>query len=303
MKPRYVDVFISHKSNDKEKALDLKARIEKDFRMSCWIDAKDEELRRLQEEEPVNYKLLTDRIRENLRTCRCLIFAYSSKSGDSRWMPWELGFFDGRWGKRLIGLYDLDEGAEKPAQGAQSGDEVGIPEFEQIYTELTPATLEGFLQYARSPRALSDRADVDIDRWSNLVAGTMRDPVNTSIDALQFWIAYQNAWLSRTTGIPAGSSQPLLALTEVMRKALDPLARMMRPVLSGGFDGFVDKQAAASRDAQETSRGAEPLRVGDFAQAFGLHAQQLGAVEQIVKLIHDAGADANQMSVVAPRRP
>ena len=105
-------------------------------------------------------------------------------------MPWELGFFDGRWGRRLIGLYDLDEGAgKKPTKQVQSGGEAGIPEFAQIYGELAPDTLEGFLQYARSPRALSDRADVDIDRWSNLVAGTMRDPVNTSIDALQFWIS------------------------------------------------------------------------------------------------------------------
>ena len=70
-------------------------------------------------------------------------------------MPWELGFFDGRWGRRLIGLYDLDEGAKENAtQPAQSGGEVGIPEFLQIYSELEPATLESFLQYVRSPRAL-----------------------------------------------------------------------------------------------------------------------------------------------------
>src|SRR5438552_17185988 len=115
MKPRYVDVFISHKSKDAEKAQRLKRRIVDDYRLSCWIDADDEEMQRLQQAQPVDYKLLTDRIREHLRTCRCLIFAYSSQSRDSLWMPWELGFFDGRWGRRLIGLYDLDEGAGKKA--------------------------------------------------------------------------------------------------------------------------------------------------------------------------------------------
>ena len=82
---------------------------------------------------PVDYKMLTDRIREHLRSCRCLIFAFSAKSRASRWMPWELGFFDGRWGRRLIGLYDLDEGAKENAtQPVQSSGEVGMPEFLQI---------------------------------------------------------------------------------------------------------------------------------------------------------------------------
>jgi hypothetical protein len=295
MTSRYVDVFISHKSDDAEKVKRLKQRIMDDYHVSCWIDADDEEMQRIQQAERVDYRLLTDRIREHLRTCRCLIFAYSTKSRASRWMPWELGFFDGRWGKRLIGLYDLDEGAgAKPAP--QPGDEAGIPEFEQIYIELTPATLEGFLQYVRSPRALSDRADVDIDRWSNLVAGAMRDPVNVSVDAMQFWITYQSSWWSRALGIPGGSNQPLLDLTEVMRTALDPLARMMKPVWSGQFDALVEGQAAASRDAQETSRGGEAPRLGDFAPAFGLRPQQFPALDQIVRLIHDANADAVKYS-------
>jgi hypothetical protein len=190
MKPRYVDVFISHKSEDAEKARRLKEQIVKEYRLSCWIDADDRKMKEMQEARPVDYKLLTDRIREHLRTCRCLIFAYSTKARESLWMPWELGFFDGRWGRRLIGLYDLDQDAKKnPTKRMQPDDDAGIPEFAQIYSEVTPDTLASFLQYVRSPRALSDRTDVDIDRWSNLVAGTMRDPVNASIDALQFWIS------------------------------------------------------------------------------------------------------------------
>jgi hypothetical protein len=294
MKPRYVDVFISHKSDDAEKAQRLKARIENEFHLTCWIDADDEEMRRIQKAQSVNYKQLTDRIRENLRTCRSLIFAYSAKSRESRWMPWELGFFDGRWGKRLIGLYDLDHGAGgKPT--APSGEEVGIPEFEQIYTELTPETLESFLQYARSPRALSDRADVDLDRWANLVAGTLRDPVNTSIDAMQYWIAYQQGLLNRTMpGLEFG--KPLLALTEVMRTALGPLGRMMPAAFAGGFEALVDSQVMAGKHAQDTSRGPMPNRPVGLAPLLGMQEFRLDGIDDYAKLVHDVNADALKYS-------
>jgi hypothetical protein len=207
---------------DAEKAKGLKRRIES-FGLTCWIDA---------------------------------IFAFSSSSRESRWMPWELGFFDGRWGSRLIGLYDLDEGAsENSTQSVQSKQEVGIPEFLQIYTELTPKTLEGLLQHVRSPRALSDRADVDIDRWANLVAGIMRDPVNVSIDAMQFWISYQQVfWGSAPWASDLDFSQPLIGFIEATRTAMAPLGRMMQPALPGVFDGLVQQRAAASAEAQQMSR-------------------------------------------------
>jgi hypothetical protein len=83
MKSRYVEVFISHKMEDAEKAKALKRCIET-FGLTCWIDADDDAMKRLQQVEPVDYAALTDRIREHLRTCRCLIFAFSSRSRASR---------------------------------------------------------------------------------------------------------------------------------------------------------------------------------------------------------------------------
>lgn len=300
MKPRYVDVFISHKSEDAEKARRLREHIVKEYRLSCWIDADDSEMKRIQETRPVDFKLLTNRIREHLRTCRCLIFAYSTKSRESSWMPWELGFFDGRWGGRLIGLYDLDQDCKNhPTQKAESGGEAGIPEFAQIYRDVTSEALAGFLQYVRSPRALSDRADVDIDRWSNLLAGTMRDPVNVSIDALQFWISYHMAFWGRAFGLPAPYlSQPLLDLTEAMRSASDPLSKIMRPASQSEFDWLMQKQADASHVAQDISRTPRPPRLGSVAQtlAHTMQELQLGAVDNLFKLFHDASADAQQMS-------
>jgi hypothetical protein len=53
MQPRYVDVFISHKMEDAEEARALKRRIET-FGPTCRIDADDDELKRLQDAEPVD---------------------------------------------------------------------------------------------------------------------------------------------------------------------------------------------------------------------------------------------------------
>lgn len=41
MESRYVDVFVSHKMEDAEKAKDLKRRIES-LGLTCWIDDDDE---------------------------------------------------------------------------------------------------------------------------------------------------------------------------------------------------------------------------------------------------------------------
>lgn len=47
MESRCVDVFISHKMEDAEKAQHLKRRIES-FGLAFWIDADDEEMERIQ---------------------------------------------------------------------------------------------------------------------------------------------------------------------------------------------------------------------------------------------------------------
>lgn len=151
----------------------------------------------------------------------------------------------------------------------------------------------------RSPRALADRADVDIDRWANLVAGIMRDPVNVSIDALQFWISYQQAFWRRALGISGlDLTVPLLGFTEIVRTAVAPLSRMTRPVSPGVVDRLVQGQAEASDVAQHASRRAESPGLDGVAEAFARTMPQLPimAVDGFVKLLHDAGADAQQAS-------
>lgn len=40
-------------------------------------------------------KETADLLRARMKTCRSLFFATSKTSAESRWMPWELGYFDG----------------------------------------------------------------------------------------------------------------------------------------------------------------------------------------------------------------
>jgi hypothetical protein len=36
-----------------------------------------------------------ERLRQRMRQSSALIYAHSNQSGSSKWMPWELGYFDG----------------------------------------------------------------------------------------------------------------------------------------------------------------------------------------------------------------
>ena len=89
------DVFLSHSYSDvkldRKHLLDLKAYLE-DFQLEVYVDwIIDNDLER----ETVSAKTAqTLRIRMN--NSRCLLFATSDNSQNSKWMPWELGYMDGR---------------------------------------------------------------------------------------------------------------------------------------------------------------------------------------------------------------
>ncbi len=41
-------------------------------------------------------------LREQMNRCKCLIYAYSPNTIQSRWCPWELGYFDGKNGRSYV---------------------------------------------------------------------------------------------------------------------------------------------------------------------------------------------------------
>jgi hypothetical protein len=84
------DVFLSHSYSDKELILGMKLGLEK-FGYSVYIDwIEDDSMDRTNvTKENVLW------IKERMRDSKCLLYATSSNSFLSKWMPWELGFMDG----------------------------------------------------------------------------------------------------------------------------------------------------------------------------------------------------------------
>ncbi len=83
------DIFLSHSSKDKEMIAGLKL-ILTDMGFTVYVDWNDDEL------NPDNVTSDTAAVlRERMKQCRSLLYAFSENASDSKWMPWELGYFDG----------------------------------------------------------------------------------------------------------------------------------------------------------------------------------------------------------------
>ncbi len=84
------DIFLSHCLKDAEKVLGVKAIFE-EHGHSVYVDwIEDPQLDR-KNVTPAT----ADRLRTRMARCASMIFATSENSPDSKWMPWELGYFDG----------------------------------------------------------------------------------------------------------------------------------------------------------------------------------------------------------------
>lgn len=85
------DVFLSHSSSE-DAALILgvkKALLE--HHLSVYVDQFDDP-----QLTPADVTWETaDILRKRMRQSKCLLFLHSEKTKASKWMPWELGYFDG----------------------------------------------------------------------------------------------------------------------------------------------------------------------------------------------------------------
>jgi hypothetical protein len=86
----HYDIFLSHCFRDAERILAVKALLQSQGKKVYvdWID--DPQLDR----ENVTAET-ADWIRQRMKSCDALVYAVSTASKQSRWMPWELGYFDG----------------------------------------------------------------------------------------------------------------------------------------------------------------------------------------------------------------
>ena len=87
---RQFDVFLSHSINDAKLVLGIVALLETEG-LRVYVDwIVDREMDRSRVTSTT-----AERLRERMRQSSSLIYAHSSAAVSSKWMPWELGYFDG----------------------------------------------------------------------------------------------------------------------------------------------------------------------------------------------------------------
>lgn len=85
------DIFLSHSSEDAEVIAGVKVMLEREA-LSVYVDwLEDPQLDR-SHVTPATAEMLRNRMSH----ARFFVYASSTASSRSRWMPWELGYFDGR---------------------------------------------------------------------------------------------------------------------------------------------------------------------------------------------------------------
>lgn len=95
------DIFLSHSYNDRAIIPALKKEFE-NFGYTVYVDWIDDKLLSRENVSKDTAKVLQKRMKQS----KCLIYATSENSSSSRWMPWELGYFDGIKDK-MVGILPI----------------------------------------------------------------------------------------------------------------------------------------------------------------------------------------------------
>lgn len=93
------DIFLSHSSKDADLILGVKTLLERQ-NLSVYVDwIVDPKLDR-SKVTPAT----ADHLRNRMRQCDSLVYAATTNASQSKWMPWELGYFDGQRGDQHIAI-------------------------------------------------------------------------------------------------------------------------------------------------------------------------------------------------------
>ena len=135
------DIFLSHSSKDKQLILGVKQFIE-DSGYSVYIDWVDDP-----QLDRANVNVQTaDVLRTRMKQSKFLLYIDSNNANASKWMPWELGYFDG-YKPNKIGILPIRQNPE----GYYTGQEyLGLyPKIEKnslnVLNELKYAEINGSL--------------------------------------------------------------------------------------------------------------------------------------------------------------
>ena len=109
------DIFLSHSYQDRDIIGALFKVMEEEMDFKIYVDwIVDTELDR------TNVTAATaQRLKERMNLCKCLLFATSENQPKSKWMPWELGYFDGM--KEKVAILPIVE--KENSQNRYSGQE------------------------------------------------------------------------------------------------------------------------------------------------------------------------------------
>lgn len=91
------DIFLSHSYSDKELIYSVKSELEA-YGYKVYIDWIDDN--QLSREEVT--KDTAEILKNRMDRAKSLVFVTTENSINSKWMPWELGYFDGKNGKVAI---------------------------------------------------------------------------------------------------------------------------------------------------------------------------------------------------------
>ncbi|MCD9020220.1 TIR domain-containing protein [Cohnella silvisoli] len=153
------DIFLSHSYSDDKLVLGIKKGIE-ELGFSIYIDWIND--RQMSRDEVTRETAET--LRKRMKQCKSLLFAVSNNSSDSKWMPWELGYFDGiknkvailpitetsqstdsYQGQEYLGLYSYI--ARNPTQGTGEMT-LWVHDSQKVYVNFK-SWLEGYKPAAR----------------------------------------------------------------------------------------------------------------------------------------------------------
>lgn len=166
----YHDVFLSHRFADRDAVQALHDHIEKALGYSVYVDW----IEQPNLDRAAVRRETAEHFRRVMRASGCLLFYAGPNAPESKWMPWELGFFDGRQGARRIGVFVDDRASYRATQ----------QEYLNLYTVVDRDSLPAFLEEALEDTAALTSATYD--QWQRHLDKACRNPADYALSVMQW---------------------------------------------------------------------------------------------------------------------